>query len=80
MTAARQAVESAGVDAARKTVTLTDPELAGEWEVQSLDGGDLLLRRPRTTLADILERHGGRPAGDEEIERHLGELPTDFGE
>ncbi len=65
------------VDEGPKTVTLTEPPVAGEWDVETLDSGDLLLRRRRTTLPEILERHGGRPATPEEFERHMGHLPAD---
>lgn len=58
-------------------VTLTEPELEGTYEVERLDGGDLLLRRDLTSLDEILSRHGGRRATPEEFQGHFSHLPRD---
>lgn len=60
-----------------KTVKLEDPDLAGTYDVEELEGGDLLLRRQLTTLDEILERQGGRRMTEEEFEEHFGDLPRD---
>lgn len=65
------------VCAVAKTVTLDEPGLAGIYDVEELEGGDLLLRRRLTTLDEILERQGGRRATAEEFEEHFGQLPRD---
>ena len=60
-----------------KRITLEDPEFAGTYEVEPLEGGDLLLRRELTSAKDILERQGGRRLTPEEFEQHFGHLPSD---
>jgi hypothetical protein len=60
-----------------KTVTLSEPVVAGKWDVEPLEGGDFLLRRRLTSLDEIRERQGGRPMTPEEFERHFGHLPRD---
>jgi hypothetical protein len=63
---------------AMKTVTLTEPEFEGSYEVEELESGDLLLRRRLTTLAEIEQRHGLQPATVEEFEAEHGRtLPHD---
>lgn len=60
-----------------KTVRLEDPDLAGTYDVEQLEGGDLLLRRQVTTFDEILEGQGGRRLTTEEFEEHFGDLPHD---
>jgi hypothetical protein len=60
-----------------KTVTLTEPELAGEWDVEPLEDGRLLLSpHVGPTIEDIEAEHGERLQG-EEFERRWGHLPRD---
>jgi hypothetical protein len=60
-----------------KTVTLTEPEIAGEWDVEALDDGRLLLSpHVGTTIEEIEAEHGQRLQG-EEFERRWGHLPGD---
>lgn len=60
-------------------VTLTEPEIAGSYPVESLEDGTLLLvpERGDPTLAALRERDGARAATDEEFRRTLGDLPSD---
>jgi hypothetical protein len=60
-----------------KRITLDDPDFAGIYEVEPLEGGDLLLRRQLTNADEILARRGGRRLTPEEFERHFGDLPHD---
>jgi hypothetical protein len=60
-----------------KTVTLTEPELAGEWDIESLDGGRLLLTRHVEPTIDQLQTEHGERIGGEEFERRWGHLPSD---
>ena len=60
-----------------RTVTLTEPELAGQWDVEPLEDGRLLLLPhvgPR--IEEIEAEHGERLQG-EAFERRWGDLPRD---
>ena len=60
-----------------RTVTLTEPELAGQWDVEPLEDGRLLLSPhvgPR--IEEIEAEHGERLQG-EAFERRWGDLPRD---
>jgi len=61
-----------------KTVTLTEPELAGEWDVEPLEDGRLLLSRHEGPSVDELaERAGGERLSPDEFQRRWGHLPRD---
>lgn len=61
-----------------KTVKLTEPELAGEWDVELLEDGRLLLSpRVGTSVDELARRAGGRRLSAEEFERRWGHLPRD---
>ncbi len=58
-------------------ITLTEPEVAGDYVLdERLEDGSLVLR-PDTSAAAIRKRLGSEPISDEEFERHFGHLPTD---
>ena len=58
-------------------ITLTEPEIAGDYVLdERLEDGSLVLR-PDTSAAAIRKRLGSEPISDEEFERHFGHLPTD---
>ena len=60
-----------------KTVTLTERELAGEWDVEPLEDGRLLLSpHVGPTIVEIEAEHGERLQG-EAFERRWGHLPRD---
>lgn len=60
-----------------KTVTLTEPELAGQWDVEPLEDGRLLLSpHVGPTIEAIEAEHGERLRGDG-FERRWGQLPRD---
>ncbi len=60
-----------------KTVTLTEPVVAGEWDVESLDDGRLLLSpHVGPSVAELEVEYGERLRG-EEVERRWGDLPRD---
>lgn len=59
------------------TVTLTQPELDGQWDVEPLGDGRLLLSpHLGPTIAEIEADHGERLQG-EEFQRRWGHLPCD---
>jgi hypothetical protein len=60
-------------------VTLTEPEIAGEYLVEPQEDGTLILvpEGEEPTLAQIREREGARALSDEEFQRTFGELPSD---
>lgn len=60
-----------------RTITLSEPGLEGAYEVERVDGSDLLLRRVLTSADEIRARTGTRALTDEELERHFGGVPTD---
>lgn len=60
-----------------KTIRLDDPELAGTYEVEQLDGGDLLLHRTVTSAAEILGGQRARALSPDEFQAHFGQLPRD---
>jgi hypothetical protein len=61
-----------------KTVPLTEPELAGQWDVEPLEDGRLLLSRHVGPVVDELaQRAGGERLSPEEFERRFGHLPRD---
>lgn len=60
-----------------KTVTLTEPEVAGEWDIEPLDGGRLLLTpHVETTIDELQSQYGERVQGDE-FARRWAHLPSD---
>lgn len=59
------------------TVTLTEPELAGEWDVEPLEDGRLLLSPHLGPTIEEIEREHGERLGGEEFERRWGHLPRD---
>jgi hypothetical protein len=60
-----------------KTVTLTEPGVAGEWDVESLDDGRLLLSpHVGPSVAELEAEYGERLQG-EAFERRWGHLPVD---
>jgi hypothetical protein len=60
-----------------KTVTLTEPELAGEWDVEPLEGGRLLLTPHVEPTIDGLQAEYGERLGGEEFKHRWGHLPSD---
>jgi hypothetical protein len=60
-------------------VTLTEPEIAGEYLVEPQEDGTLILvpEGEEPTLAQIREREGARALSDEEFRRTFGGLPSD---
>ncbi|MCA1698597.1 MAG: hypothetical protein LC790_06705 [Actinobacteria bacterium] len=60
-----------------KRIALEDPEFAGTYGAEPLEGDDLLLRRKLTGAKEILERQGGRRLAPAEFEQHFGHLPSD---
>jgi hypothetical protein len=60
-------------------VTLTEPEIAGDYLVEPQEDGTLILvpEGKEPTLAQIREREGARALSDEEFQRTFGELPSD---
>jgi hypothetical protein len=61
-----------------KTVRLTEPELAGEWDVESLDDGRLLLTpHVGPSVAELAERAGGKRLSSDEFQRRWGHVPRD---
>jgi hypothetical protein len=58
-------------------VTLTEPEVAGDYVVEERGEDGSLLLRPDTSIQAIQKRIGGRPMTPEEFEEHFGRLPTD---
>jgi hypothetical protein len=60
-----------------KTVTLTEPELAGEWDVEPLDDGLLLSRHVGPSVDELAERAGGERLSPDDFQRRWGHLPHD---
>jgi hypothetical protein len=60
-----------------KTVTLTGAGVAGEWDVERLEDGRLLLSPHLGPSIDELEREHGQRVSGEEFERRWGDLPRD---
>ena len=60
-------------------VTLTEPEIAGDYLVEPQEDGTLILvpEGKEPTLAQIRGREGARALSDEEFQRTFGELPSD---
>jgi hypothetical protein len=60
-------------------VTLTEPEIAGEYLVEPQEDGTLVLvpEGEEPTLAEIREREGAKALSNEEFRRTFGELPSD---
>jgi len=62
-------------------VTLTEPGIAGDYEVVENDGGRLVLERKLEPSSDELHaRHGTRGLTDDEFEQAFGDLPREPGE
>lgn len=62
-------------------VTLTEPGLAGSYDVVDQDDGRLVLERNlEPTSEELHRRHGTRPLTDEEFEAAFGDLPREPGE
>ena len=72
--------------ASPKRVTLSDPDLAGSYElVERRPDGSLLLRPERERLSDVLRETEGQVFQDEEFAAHLqrvaaseDDLPADL--
>ena len=60
-----------------KTVTLTGAGVAGEWDVEPLEDGRLLLSPHVSSSIDELEREHGPRVRDDEFARRWGHLPHD---
>jgi hypothetical protein len=60
-----------------KTVTLTEPELAGERDVEPLEDGRLLLSPHVGPTIEELEAEQGERLRGQEFERRWGHLPHD---
>ncbi len=58
-------------------VTLTEPDLAGDYIVAERNPDGSLLLAPDTSIVAIRKRAGTRPMSPEEFERHFGHLPRD---
>jgi hypothetical protein len=60
-------------------VTLTEPDIAGEYLVEPQEDGVLILvpEGEEPTLAQIREREGARGLTDEEFRQAFGHLPSD---
>jgi hypothetical protein len=62
-------------------VTLTEPGIAGSYEVVENKGGRLVLEKDLEPSSDELHaRHGTRSLTDEEFEQAFGDLPREPGE
>jgi hypothetical protein len=61
-----------------KIVTLAESGVAGEWDVQALEDGRLLLS-PHTgpSVEELARRAGGRRLSSEEFRERFGHLPRD---
>ncbi len=57
-------------------VTLSG-DIAGEYVVDDRHPDGRLVLVPDTSVNAILARHGAKPIGAEDFERHFGDLPTD---
>jgi hypothetical protein len=60
-----------------KTVTLTDAGVDGEWDVEPLEGGRLLLSPHVGPSIDELDREPGPRLCAAEFSRRWGHLPSD---
>lgn len=58
-------------------VTLTEPEIAGDYVVAERNPDGTLLLAPDTSVAAMQERLGLEPMTPEDFEEHFGDLPTD---
>ena len=62
-------------------VTLTEPGLAGSYDVVEHEDGRLVLEKNlEPDSAQLHERHGTRPLSDEEFDEVFGDLPHQPGE
>jgi len=62
-------------------VTLTEPGVAGSYDVVENEDGRLVLEKNLEPSSDELhERHGTRPLTDDEFDRAFGDLPREPGE
>jgi len=62
-------------------VTLTEPGVAGSYDVVENEDGRLVLEKNLEPSSDELhERHGTRPLTDYEFDRAFGDLPREPGE
>jgi hypothetical protein len=59
------------------TVTLSEPEVAGRWDVEPLEDGRLLLSPHLGPTIEELERDHGQRVRDDEFARRFGHLPRD---
>lgn len=60
-----------------KIVTLTEPDLAGRWDVEELDDGRLVLSPHLGPTVDELEGEYGERLQGEAFERRWGHLRRD---
>lgn len=61
-------------------VTLTEPGLAGSYDVVKEEDGRLVLERNlEPDWAELHERHGTRALSDEEFDEVFGDLPRGTG-
>ena len=60
-----------------KTVKLTEPDVAGEWDVEPLEDGRLLLSPHIGPTVEQLEAEYGKRLGGKECARRWGALPRD---
>ncbi len=62
-------------------VTLTEPRLAGSYDVVEQEDGRLVLEKNlEPTAEEMHRRHGTRPLTDDEFEATFGDLPRKPGE
>ena len=62
-------------------VTLTEPGIAGSYDVVENDNGRLVLERNlEPSSAELHERHGTRRLTGEEFERAFADVPREPGE
>ena len=62
-------------------VTLTEPGIAGSYDVVEQEGGRLVLEKNlEPDSAELHERHGTRALSDEEFDEVFGDLPRAPGE
>lgn len=62
-----------------RTVTLTEPNIAGRWDVEPLEDGRLLLSpHLEQTVKELEQEHGKRLKG-KAFARRWGHLPRDGG-
>jgi hypothetical protein len=58
-------------------VTLTEPEVAGDYVLEERHPDGSLLLRPDTSVEAMERRAGLRPMTEEEFEEVFGDLPRD---